>query len=376
MKKEKKKKNIALLLPSLSYGGAERVASELSQFFTREGHNVFVFTENKRASYIFHGKVIGFKVKKTNFELLKEISDLYFLSKELGHLKKKFNIDIAISFMEQYNLANILSKNTEKVIARVCTTLSARKDLKGLYYNKFVLKCIYNRADKIVVLTKYSKNDLIKNYRIKKNILEVIPNALISREFDSSIPWKYGTKTILSVGRLHPIKQQWILIDVIKRVVKVIPEAKLLLVGCDTSEYGKKLKKYIKKQKMGDSVIFTGHVENVEYYMYNSRIFLTTSVTEGFPNVVIEAMNQGLPIISTDYPGPPRDILGVSLHRIYGKYGIVVPMINESIKDIKYQENIEILSNKVIEMLLDDELLKKYSKASKKRAQYYNKFKC
>ena len=149
-----KKKNIALLLPVLSGGGAERVASELSRFLGREGHNVFVFTEKRYTDYEYAGRIVLLKPGKIQSQIGKDAGDLYCLAREIKRKKKEFGIEVAISFMEQYNLANILSKRNEKVIIRICTTLSARKDLTGFYHNRIVLNMLYNRADEIVVLSK------------------------------------------------------------------------------------------------------------------------------------------------------------------------------------------------------------------------------
>lgn len=364
-----KKKNIAILIPNLSGGGAERVASELSQFVEKEGHKVFIFTEKKHTHYYFAGQVILLKPREIDNELI----DLICLAKEIKKYKKKYQIDVSISFMEKYNMANILSKRKDKTILRICTTLSARKDLNGLYYSKNVLKCLYNKADKIVVLSSHGKRDMINNYGIKRDKLKVIPNAVISRNFEKNILWDYGDTVILSVNRIHPIKQQGILIDAMQEIVKVIPNAKLLLVGNDRDRYARKLKNHVERIGLEKAVIFIGQVQNVEYYMYNSQVFVLTSLIEGFPNVVIEAMNQGIPIISTDFVGPARELLGVSDKLGYGKYGIVGPRIDECKKDELYYENIKSFSGITIEVLKNKEILQKYSEASKVRAKHFSK---
>lgn len=363
------KKNLAILVPNLSGGGAERVASELSQFLEKAGHNVFIFTEKKHTHYFFAGQIILLKPKRIENELI----DLIYLAKEIKKYKKKYQIDVSISFMEKYNMANILSKVKDKTILRICTTLSARKDLKGLYYNKKILKCLYNKADNIVVLSPHGKRDMINTYGIKRDKIKVIPNAAISRTFEKNSLWEYGDMVILSVNRIHSIKQQGILIDAMQEIVKVIPNAKLLLVGNDRDRYARKLKNLVGKFGLEKAVIFIGQVQNVEYYMYNSQVFVLTSLIEGFPNVVIESMNQGIPIISTDFVGPARELLGVSDKLGYGKYGIVGPRIDENKKDEQYYKNIKLFSNLIIEVLKNKEILQRYSEASKVRAKHFSK---
>ena len=245
-------KNIAILLSCLTGGGAERVAAELSQFLVREGHHVYIFTEKKysgySAGYQFAGKIVVLKPGKVGYGKLGQLGNLYYLAKELRKQKKKFHIDIAVSFMELYNLANILSKRKEKIIVRVCTILSARKDLEDIYQNKFLIRVLYNKANRVVTLSEYGKRDLINNYGIKDFKVNVIPNAVIPREFDDTIPWMYGDQVILNVNRVHPIKQQGILVDVIEEILPVLPEVKLLLVGHDGEDYAKELKKRVKRR--------------------------------------------------------------------------------------------------------------------------------
>lgn len=366
-------KNIAIMLPSLSGGGAERVASELSLFLVREGYHVYVFTEKKKTDYRFDGEVVVLNPLKSNFKKIADVYDLYYLTKEIKRYKTKYHIDVAISFMEKYNIANILSKGREKVIVRVCTILSMRNDMKGVLYNRFLLRVLYNRADNVVVPSRYGKRDLVKNYGIKDTKLKIIPNAVIERSFDNSIPWKYGDKVILSVNRIHPIKQQEILIDVVTELVQIVPKMKLLLVGDDNNCYAKKLKWIVKKRGLESTVIFTGQVNDVEYYMHHSQVFVISSVTEGFPNVIVEAMNQGLPIISTNFPGAATEILGATGESAYGKYGIVVPWIDESKKDAVYQKGIRQLRSALLEVLTNPKLAEQYSIASKVRSRFYSR---
>ena len=368
-----RKKNIALLLPVLSGGGAERVASELSRFLEREGNNVFIFTERRYTDYEYAGRIVILRPEKAQGKMGADIENLFYLAREIKRKKKEFEIEVSISFMEQYNLANILSKRNEKVIIRICTTLSARKDLKGFYHNRFVLNMLYNRADAIVVLSKYGKRDMVQNYGIRQSKLMVIPNAVIPRDFDKSISWEYGQKVILSVNKINPIKQQGILLDAFERIAQSIPEARLVLVGDDRTSYASKMKRKVKQLGLSERVSFVGRVQNVEYYMKNSQVFVITSKVEGFPNVVVEAMNQGMPIVSLDFPGASRDILGVSKQLGYGRYGVVVPMIDEDNKDAGYEDKVRSLSDTIVDLLTNQELSQYYSRQAMKRAKYYNK---
>lgn len=369
--KNKNRIKIALMLPALAGGGAERVASELSRFFTREGYQVYIFTEKKRTGYQYEGEIVLLKPEiKWNLGL-SDLNELLALASVIREKKKKYGIDVSISFMEKYNMANILSKGKDKVFVRICTILSADDSLKGFYYNRRVIQCLYNRADKVIVLSGYGKRDMVKNYGIREDKIAVIPNAAVYRNVKSDAQWTYGDKVILSVNRLHPVKQQGVMVDMMAEVIKQIPDAKLLLVGKNEEGYGRYIKRLIKEHHLEQHVILTGQVSDVAYFMNHSRVFVLTSVTEGFPNVVVEAMAQGLPIISINHPGPTASILGVNSGQGYGKYGIVVPMFCEKKRGDEYREGVRILSEAVSVVLTNETLHQTYVKRSLERAGYF-----
>ena len=127
--------NIAILIPTLTAGGAERAASMIGNHFVENGHKVFFFLfSNSRHSFF---KVQG-EIVKTHitypFEgsaIPKNIHEMFFASKKLKRLKKKYCIEVAISFMEAWNLLNVCSRNYgERVILSIRTVY--QKEMKGL----------------------------------------------------------------------------------------------------------------------------------------------------------------------------------------------------------------------------------------------------
>lgn len=135
------KKRIAILIPDLHYGGVERVAGDLSKIFCENGYEVYFFVEklkrNKSFSYMGFVKKVhfgkGISAEKT---FMQNLSNLIRQAVYLKKIKRKYKIDIAISFHAYINLINILSKDKEKIILTIheVTSVNAAK-LQYFFYN-------------------------------------------------------------------------------------------------------------------------------------------------------------------------------------------------------------------------------------------------
>jgi glycosyltransferase involved in cell wall biosynthesis len=278
--------------------------------------------------------------------------------------------------MELFNYINILSKGRDRVIIRICTILSQREDIEQSYlYNRNLLRSVYNRADRVVVMTDYAMKEMMAQYGIKRKKLVKIPNPVTNPERrEEEEVWKYGEHTVVCVGRLEDVKQHNVAIRAFAMTAEKIPDARLLILGVGLN--AAKLRSLIKSLKLEDKVQLLGFKKNINYYLEHAKVFLMTSKTEGFPNSMLEAMSVGVPVVSIDSPGAPGEILKAESgsHKVqYGIYGIVTPYINhhylskEPITDEERQ-----LSDAVTELLMDEELWKRYAEASRKRAAMYN----
>lgn len=384
-------KKIAILLPVLYGGGAERVASILSQYFYEKNYKVYIFTDlpvNKKRDYDFKGMIVPLKIQ-VDFpqnKILTQLMQFYQLVlkvKKVKYFKKKYNIDFSISFMEEYNLVNVLSKVKDKTFIRVCTILSARKDefVDSIYYYPKILKHVYNKAHKVIVMTDYAKNDLVQNYGIKSKQIQIIPNPLLLKiKNENQKVWEYGSKAIVTVARLEKVKQQQHIIRSFSEVLNKQPDAKLIFVGNGSGKYVEYLKKLIKELNIEQSVFLVGGQKNVEFYLANSRAFVLTSKTEGFPNSMLEALEVGIPIISSDCPGAPREILNPSMKSdikidkiIYGEYGILIPNLDGKKYSAKEQltKEEEYLKIAMEEILSSPESENKYRNVAKVKMKAY-----
>lgn len=377
------KKNIAIIIRSLSGGGAERVACILSQYLVQKKHNVYLMVEkyDKRTAYPHSGEIIYTMIGTGSDSKKEQIISLLKRAIELRALKQKYKIDAAISFMEESNYINILSKGREKVIARVCTILSERKKefSSRIVYDNRLLHYIYNHADNIVVMSRYARNDLIRNWKVSERKIKIIGNPLDFNYIYSCakqpIAWDYGENVILSVNRLEFVKRQWHLIKAFSEVVKQIPTAKLLFVGDGVCK--NRLKAVTKKYNLQDNVIFIGHQNNVYPYMKKSKCFVLTSKTEGFPNGMMESLYVGIPVISVDCPGATKEILANKYTKTniksikHAKYGILVSNIPDCEDDFLCSEE-QILANAIIEVLSNQRIYNYYYHCATKYIKHYS----
>jgi len=165
------KKNIAILIPQLGGGGAERVASNLSLYLSDDKYNKYIIVnDDERLDYPYKGHLISLKTKATK-NIFGKIINLVKRIFKLKRIKKKYKIDTTISFLSGPNINNILSRENDKIIISVRNFIS--KEAKGFYgaIFKLSIKYLYNKADKVVVVSNAIKDDLVKNFGLeeKKN---------------------------------------------------------------------------------------------------------------------------------------------------------------------------------------------------------------
>ena len=370
--------NVAIMLPSLVVGGAEKVGN----FFSDEGHRVlfFLFPDAKRSFFEVRGEIIKvpFLFPYTNNNTVDNLREVYFAAKSMKKLKKKYRIDVAISFMEGWNVINVCSRYKERVVVSVRTVLSERKaEVTGgsrMLFDERWIKFFYNRSDAVVGVSQYVCDDLINQYHVKKNKVIAIPNISRVRKESAQSMWTYGDKAIICVGRLDPVKQQERIIRAFSYAAKRDSETKLIILG--DGKQLRYLEKTVCDMDIEKRVFFVGTSNAVGFFMDHARGFVMTSRVEGFPNVMVEAMAHGVPIITTDSPGGCGEIVGKTgtANEIqYCEYGILTPYIcGRAPEDPKLEANELLLGEAICSLVEDDELYDKYSRASRERARHYN----
>lgn len=142
----------------------------------------------------------------------------------------------------------------------------------------------------------------------------------LAQKAKADVTWMFKSdqKVICSVGRLDVQKNVHVLIDAFGNVLRQESNCRLLIIG--DGPLRKNLEDYVKKCGLNSEVVFLGYVLNPLPYISKSDVFVLSSNWEGFGNVLVEALGVGCPVVSTDCPSGPSEILE------NGKYGRLVPM--------------------------------------------------
>ncbi len=179
---------------------------------------------------------------------------------------------------------------------------------EGSFWGKPVDEEIYTvnypNADAVLTIQEKSKEYLVKRFN-SQNIhyfgfeIDIKKYQAATQAYAHTAPPKKGI-WIVSVGSLQPRKNQVLAIEAFKKI-KHLNNAQLLFIGKGSDE--KRLKELILKENLGDKVKITGETVSALPYIQAADILLHTSISEGIPNVIAEAMVLGTPVISTSWEG-------------------------------------------------------------------------
>jgi len=315
------KYNIAIFIPSMVGGGAERVVAHLLNYINKDHYNLTLIVLNKELSYDIPLNV-DIKVLKAN--------SLKTVLPELIKYFKHTNIDLLVSHMSLTNIVSIIARRLSRrnfpIIAVEHSTPSIKFKNEGMLRTliPFLMKKTYHLADVIVCVSEGVKKDLV-SLLLKKdhsNILTIY-NPVVSKILEQkkkekiNHEWfKQEKKVIIGIGRLEPVKNFSLLIEAFHDVYIQDNETRLIILG-EGSERNK-LQKKIESLGLSDIVDMPGFVQNPFGYLSKASLFVLSSNFEGLPTVVIEALACGIPVVATDCPSGPREIL------VNGEYGEIV----------------------------------------------------
>lgn len=336
----KDKIKLLFVINSLEGGGAEKVLTKIINQISEERFSCDISLLKKEGIYIKELKD-GVKIYDLGVRSDKIGKYIPRVVKKLIDLER--NYDVVISFMWESNIVNLIASlfSEKKRIISERTNLfeyinSTFTNLKR-YIAELLTKFLYKKVNLIITPSTGVKEQLIDNFKLKGDGIKVIPNPfdlneikrLSQEEIDINYPY------IIFVGRFHKEKNIPLLLKAFKDLK--IGNFKLLIIG--KGEEKENLIKFIQELEITDRVVFIDFQKNPYKYMSKAICFVLPSYYEAFPNVIVEAMASGCPVISTNCPFGPSEIIE------NGKNGILVPVddtvaLIEALTRIIYDENL------------------------------------
>lgn len=316
-------KNTAFFLPTLHGGGAEKVVLALTNGFIERGISVDLVLVNAEGEYL---NQINPDVNVIDLQQTRALTAVIPLVKYL----REFKPSVLISHMSRANLAAIIAKQCARVDTSLIlvehNTLSATQS--KLFRAKlfpFFMKLLYPKAEAIIGVSQAASRDLEKSLNLKTESITTIYNPVVDNTlgFKAKQPLKHqwlkpgSPPVFLAVGRLTEQKDFYTAINAFAIVRKNIP-SRLIILG--EGELRPQLEELIDTLDIAQDVHMAGFVQNPFAYMSKAAAFILSSRWEGLGNVLIEAMACGTPVISTNCPHGPKEILEE------GKYGQLVPI--------------------------------------------------
>jgi len=315
---------IAILIPSLMIGGAEKSLVKLANGLAALGWRIHLLVLSKQ------GPLIG--DVEPNVEIVDLQSDSYRSAVvTLARYYRDRRPDIVLTSLYATGLASIaakmISRHKPKVIVGAHNSLRAKAAYPDNVKDKFLLiplcRLLFPRADGLIAVSSGLALELEQLLKLKKSRIRTIYNPVVTPELAASArcevshPWldadRSGDfKTLISVGRLVEQKGYDVLLEALS-IVRKSMDCRLIIVGGGPLQG--ELQALADSLGLHDFVDLVGWEDNPFRYVARSDLFVLSSRWEGLANVVIEALACGCPVVATDCNYGPEEILEG------GKYG-------------------------------------------------------
>jgi glycosyltransferase involved in cell wall biosynthesis len=317
-------RRVALLIPSLEVGGAEKVMIALANYFILDF--CFVDLVLQQGGPLAEGLDAG-----VNLHFL-PVKNYRTYTRHLARYYDESRPDFVVTSIYVTGVcaiaARVLSKHKPKIVLgahNLFTAKTARPDnIKDKYFLSWVARILFPYSDAVVCVSHGVALDILRHISLPLDKLHVIYNPVVPSNIAEltgepvAHPWLQAERslpTIVALGRLVPQKG----VDTLLRAIQLGPvDARLIIVG-DGPER-KSLERLALELGIDNRVDFVGIALNPFKYLARADLFVMSSRWEGFGNTLVEALACGCPVIATNCDSGPSEILDG------GRYGTLVPV--------------------------------------------------
>lgn len=321
-------KRISIVLSSLlPFGGVERVAIRRSKSFLQQGYDVdFVFFNEPAdiSTSVPPGcRVFNLGASRARLAFIPLLRYLHRTRPDAVHAEMWPITSIAV-------LAHRLACLPGRIVITDHNPLSKQYSRWGLPHRllqRLSIALTYPFASVRIAVSNAVADDLAhlsglpkKRFHVLHNEVEIRP-AKYSDQAAAETAWGgWSGRRVLTVGRLKAQKNHALLLRAFRHLCLNV-DARLMILG--TGELAAEIEALAREQGLSEHVLMPGHVNDPSAYYRAADLFVMSSDYEGFGNVLVEALGHGLPVVSTDCPGGPREILAD------GRFGRLVPVGDE-----------------------------------------------
>lgn len=315
-------RRIAIFVPSLRGGGAERVMLTLANALAERGHKVDLVLAKAEGPYLTE---VSEKVRLIDLGASRVLRSLWPLFRYLRRVRP----DAMLSALNYANVIAILAWKLARVPTRLVvserSSLAVQPKRPVGKLTRRLMRWLYPKADRVICVSKGIETDMRKLIGVPEGKTVTIYNPVdvetIQEKMTAPLdhPW-FAAKTapiILAAGRLTEAKDYPTLLQAFARLRKD-RDARLVILGQGEEEA--RLKALAEDLAITRDVDFVGFQNNPFSWMARCDLFVMSSAWEGFPNVLVQAMACGVPVVSTNCRTGPSEILE------NGKWGRLVPV--------------------------------------------------
>lgn len=288
---------IALCIPSLEMGGAERFVVDLARMIDKKKYEVqVIITRNGIKTSLWNVLI------DNDIEII-DLSDKSFLGmtkKQLKYFKTQRPSVV------HANVGSMLHIMLAAKLARIPKKLyTVHNEARLLFGNSNLKKMIYKSAFLFfgfvpVAICNTVKKTLINEFSLNSDRIPCVNNGVDINKFQfARVP--HSDVRIISVGTLYQIKNHQAIIDAFAELYSRNKNLRLIILG--EGDQRELLEKKIEEYGLKEVISLPGITTNVASYLQTSDLYVSASLTEGLPLSILEAMSCGLPVVATDAGG-------------------------------------------------------------------------
>lgn len=388
---------IGLLISCLEIGGAQRMALRLFDCLDREGHEVFLLTTDATRGMPLHDdpeRAAKLECRLVHLSALSIVlptwRKILAAPGQFANLKRQLcqlEVETVISFEDRANIVNMLSR------APVRRILSIRHPMMSVLFLKGPVKRVLidwtfrrylHRVDRVTFNSSESMAEFQTHFGVPPERLRVIHNycdheSLKQVVKQTAIPADYAGvfkhPTVIACGRFKPVKGFEQLIRAFSRVHEQLPDARLVILG--DGPLMPALRELANRLGLSGHVVLPGFTQHPAAWLSRADVFVLSSLSEGFPNVLLESLALGTPVVASDCISGPREILAPAtdvtqkaVEVELGEFGILTPPLPHVVHppDTPLNEAESALAEATLRALRDDTLRSRYAELGYQRS--------